>query len=125
MRRSGAIPAFCLSKKRGGTPQNLRWSKQRKGLRKRFSNLKICGGVNKEKGCVKGFRKTLAIIYCEQTVNFDFSMDIGWNIGVNFLKTIMEVAARKSETHTRNGWMRDDFFFCPTPFSHWAFAQVR
>ena len=40
-------------------------------------------------------------------------MDIGWNIGVNFLKTIMEVAARKSETHTRNGWMRDEFFLLP------------
>jgi len=59
------IPAFCLSKTGEGP-------------------LKICGGVNKEKGCVKGFRKTLAIIYCEQTVNFDFSMDIGWNIGVEF-----------------------------------------
>lgn len=57
---------LLLIQNRGGPPQNLRDSKQRKELRKKI------------------FGKRLQEHTCEQTVNFDFSMDIGWNIGVEF-----------------------------------------
>ena len=55
---------LLLIQNRGGTPQNLRDSKQRKELRKKI------------------FGKRLQEHTCEQAVNSNFSMDIGWNIGV-------------------------------------------
>ena len=48
------------------SPQNLRDSKQRKGL------------------CETGFENTHARIYREQSVNFDLTMDMTGKIGVEF-----------------------------------------
>ena len=49
----------------------MRWCKQRKGI------------------CKKTFRKRLQKKYCEQAAKSDFSMDIGWNMDVEFLKNHM------------------------------------
>ena len=63
-------------------PQNLRDSKQRKGLRK------------------KRLGKRLQEYACEQTIKFDFSIDISSIIGVEFGKIISEVTPRNSKTLT-------------------------
>ena len=65
MQRLEEIPAFCLPQKGGeGPPQNLRWSKQRIGIRQ------------------AGFTVHLKEYTCERAVNFDFSMDIASCVGV-------------------------------------------
>ena len=64
MRRLEEIPAFFFLKTVEVPPQNLWWSKQRKGLRK------------------SGFEKGMQEYTCEQAVKSDFSMDKASNLGV-------------------------------------------
>jgi hypothetical protein len=64
MRGLEEIPAFFFLKTVEVPPQNLWWSKQRKGLRK------------------SGFEKGMQEYTCERSVNFVFSMDMGRDIGV-------------------------------------------
>lgn len=66
MQRLEKFQPFAYPKTGEGPPQNLRDSKQRKGLRE------------------MEFEKRLQEYTCEQNVNFGFSMDVGWNIGVEF-----------------------------------------
>ena len=70
----------------------MRWCKQRKGLRK------------------TDFEKRLQEYTYERSVNFDFSMDIEWNIGVEFLKNHSGGGSTEiKNTYTK--WLDEGRFF--------------
>ena len=106
MRRLEEIPAFCLPGNREGPPQNLRWSKQRIGLRQ------------------TGFAVCLQEYTCEQNLKSENAMDIAANIGIESWKIIREVTPRNSRTLTLSAAHWAIIFFCPMRFSLWDFLPV-